>query len=735
MDLLSQGTMHPMENSATLIHSLNEQQQAAVSAPPSNLLVLAGAGSGKTRVLVHRIAWLIQEYHISPHEVLAVTFTNKAAHEMRGRIESLLGLHLSNLWVGTFHGLSHRLLRTHWEAAGLPEAFQILDSDDQYRLVRRILKNLELDETKWPPKQAQWFINKQKESGRRAHQVQNYDGGYFAEVMTRVYHAYETLCDRSGLVDFTELLLRSLELLQKNDDIRQHYQKRFRHILVDEFQDTNKIQYEWLRLLTADDSFIMAVGDDDQSIYSWRGACVENIDRFMREYTEVTTIRLEQNYRSTQTILNAANAVIANNENRMGKNLWTDGNTGAPITIYSAFNERDEAHFIASSIQQWIQQHRAKDIAILYRSNAQSRVLEEQLIDQQIPYRIYGGLRFFERAEIKDAIAYLRLIANRSDDPGFERIVNLPTRGIGNTTLTLVRTTARDLNLSLWESSAYLIENEKLSARASNALKSFLALIDTIDKETTGLALNEQTEEMLNKSGLLAHYKKDKTEKGLSRVENLEELLTATTQFEPDENDKLSPLAAFLSHVALEAGEEQSSQHTDCVSLMTLHAAKGLEFPLVFMCGMEEDLFPHKMSVNEPGGLEEERRLCYVGMTRAMEKLVITYAESRRLYGSEKYCQASRFIDEIPEECMHSERPTTKISRPQQFQYKKPSLTKQAAGDSGLEIGQRVKHKKFGSGTIINYEGQGEHTRIQVKFDRQGAKWLVASYAKLEPIF
>ncbi len=722
-----------MEN-LVLLQSLNPQQKEAVTSLSPYVRVLAGAGSGKTRILTHRIAWLIQQQGVPPYSILAVTFTNKAAYEMRGRIEAMLGIPIRTMWVGTFHGLAHRLLRAHWKEVDLPQSFQILDSDDQYRLIRRVQRSLNLEETQWPPKQTQWFINKQKERGWRPHQVANSDDSYFTEVLVKVYKAYEEVCRRSGLVDFSELLLRSLELLRDVPSIRHHYQQRFHHILVDEFQDTNTIQYDWLRALMGDNTGMMAVGDDDQSIYSWRGAKIENIHRFSRDFTDVQTIRLEQNYRSTKTILDAANAVIENNTNRLGKKLWTTSNTGERISLYTAFNERDEAFYIISCIESWIQQERKySDIAILYRSNAQSRLLEERLIDRQIPYRIYGGLKFFERTEIKDALAYLRLLANRYDDAAFERVVNTPTRGIGNTTLITLRAAARDQGISLWQAAMDLINNQGLSARALNSLQQFLNLIETLSAQTKNLSLAEQTEKILNQSGLLALYKKDKNEKGLSRVENLEELISATSQFTPepmtDETILLSPLDGFLSHVALETGEEQASSHSDCVNLMTLHSAKGLEFRLVIIGGLEENLFPHHMSTDSENGLEEERRLCYVGMTRAKEKLILTYAECRHLHGLEKFNQPSRFLNEIPPELIDIVRPTPKISRPVSITYQRPQ-----AGESEFYVGQRVNHTKFGRGIIINYEDQGENTRLQVKFDSHGEKWLVSSYAKLEAL-
>lgn len=716
----------------SLLESLNEDQRIAVSAPPGHFLVLAGAGSGKTRVLVHRIAWLMIHEQVSPHSILAVTFTNKAAYEMRSRIETLLGTSLAGMWVGTFHGLAHRLLRTHWEAAGLPQSFQILDADDQLRLIRRVHKNLELDENQWQPKQSQWFINKNKEEGLRPQNPKTADH-YYDEVMQKVYGAYEAMCRQNGVVDFSELLLRSLELLQKNADIRMHYQQRFRHILVDEFQDTNTIQYEWLRLFAGDKNWMMAVGDDDQSIYSWRGAKIENMERLTRDFAGCETIRLTRNYRSTKTILDAANAVISRNVRRLGKNLWTQGDVGAPITLYAAFNERDEAHYIVSTIREWMRQgYHCKDIAILYRSNAQSRILEEQLIDAQIAYHIYGGLKFFERAEIKDALAYLRLLANRFDDAAFERVVNLPVRGIGNTTLNELRDKAKQHGFSLWQAAQTMIAESALSARARHALQQFLNLIETIAQETQAQTLDEKTNYMLYASGLMSHHAKDKSDKGVSRVENLEELVTATRQFRPrEESENLSFLDAFLAHIALETGEGQAPANADCVHLMTLHAAKGLEFPIVFMVGMEEELFPHKMSVEKGAGLEEERRLCYVGMTRAREKLYFTYAESRYLHGMEKYNAPSRFIAEAPSELIQSVRQPVQIARPAATAFRRPE-PEMALGN--LRIGQRVKHAHFGTGIILNAEGHGEHTRIQVKFDQHGPKWLVAAFAKLEPV-
>lgn len=708
-----------------LLSALNPQQRIAVTAEPQHQLILAGAGSGKTRVLVHRIAWLIHHYHFAPQAMLAVTFTNKAAAEMRSRIENLLQSPVNHLWVGTFHGLAHRLLRVHWREADLSESFQIMDADDQYRLVRRIQREMNLDETRWPPKQMQWFINKEKEAGRRAHDSVAEDD-YFSQVSRELYARYEEICRSNHLVDFSELLLRSLELLQKNSEIADHYRKRFQCILIDEFQDTNSLQYRWLKQFNSGDNYFVAVGDDDQSIYGWRGAC-NNMPQFQAEF-KASPILLEQNYRSTKIILDAANAVISLNNHRSEKNLWTEGDEGQPISLYPAFNERDEAAYIASTVQQWLDTgRRAKEVAVLYRSNAQSRVLEEQFLEKQIPYRIYGGLRFYERAEIKDVIAYLRLLVNRNDDAAFERVINTPTRGIGNTTLNVIRNTARELEVSLWQASEQLLSENKLSARAASALQNFIHLINEVAAQLDHLSPAKLIELVLDKSGLLLHFQKESSEKAISRVENLREFVNAAAQFHP-EDYATRAINEFLAHVALESGEEQSSEHSDCINLMTLHAAKGLEFPLVFISGMEEGLFPHKMSASDAQKLEEERRLCYVGITRAMEKLVLTYSESRRVYGMQQYNSASRFIEEIPQKLIRSERPRAKVSRPVSTHY----YTDDVAESIGFNIGQHVKHPKFGAGVITNFEGQGDNMRIQVKFKQHGSKWLVASFARLE---
>ncbi len=731
-----------MTNLSPITDSLNERQSAAVTAPLAHLLVLAGAGSGKTRVLVHRMAYLMEAHRVSPYEILAVTFTNKAAAEMRNRIEKLRGIPVQHMWVGTFHGLAHRLLRTHFFEANLPQTFQIIDSEDQMRLIKRIHRAMELDESAWPFKNSQWFINNNKENGIRANQLTELSD-YTSQKLQQIYFEYEAVCQRSGLVDFTEILLRSYELLQNNEEVRAHYQQRFSHILVDEFQDTNAIQYRWLRLLAGTKCFMMAVGDDDQSIYSWRGAQVKNIQHFSRDFKNAQTIRLEQNYRSTKTILDAANAVIEKNKNRMGKTLWTDGSKGDLITLFEAFNEREEASHVITQIKQLSRNDFGlNDFAILYRSNAQSRVLEEAFLEAKIPYRIYGGFRFFERAEIKDALSYLRLMVNRNDDAAFERVINTPVRGIGQTTLEKIREMARENSVSLWIAAEQCIERNIFAARASSALNAFMTMIETLYTETKTIKLAESVDLMLMRSGLLQAHKEDKSEKGLSRAENLKELISATTDFVVrSEHDNMSEIEAFLSDVVLETGEQQADLQTDCVSLMTLHAAKGLEFPVVFIVGMEEQLFPHQMSVNERDGLEEERRLCYVGMTRAMKKLFLSCAEHRQLYGQGQYHRPSRFISEIPEQLMHRVRPKESVAKLQygadnpiyfaKHTLKKEIVNKVKQNDSGLKIGQRVSHAKFGAGVILDSEGSGEATRVQVRFEKHGAKWLVLSFANL----
>ncbi|PWC14673.1 DNA helicase II [Brenneria corticis] len=717
---------------SALLDGLNDKQRDAVAAPRGNLLVLAGAGSGKTRVLVHRIAWLLAVENCSPYSIMAVTFTNKAAAEMRHRIEHLIGTSQGGMWIGTFHGLAHRLLRAHHLDAGLPQDFQILDGEDQLRLLKRLIRALNLDEKQWPPRQAMWYINGKKDEGLRPQHIESY-GNPIEQTWQRVYQAYQEACDRAGLVDFAELLLRAHELWLNKPHILNHYRERFSNILVDEFQDTNRIQYAWIRMLAGDSARVMIVGDDDQSIYGWRGAQVENIQLFLQDFAGAETIRLEQNYRSTSNILNAANALIAHNGGRLGKNLWTDGADGEPISLYCAFNELDEARFVVNRIKVWQENGGAlNDNAILYRSNAQSRVLEEALLQQNMPYRIYGGMRFFERQEIKDALSYLRLIANRNDDAAFERVVNTPTRGIGDRTLDVVRHTARDRQLTLWQATRALLQEKVLAGRASASLQRFIELIDALADETAELPLHVQTDRVIKDSGLWHMYEQEKGEKGQARVENLEELVTATRQYSyQDEDQDLMPLQAFLSHAALEAGEGQADAYQDAVQLMTLHSAKGLEFPQVFIVGMEEGMFPSQMSLDEGGRLEEERRLAYVGVTRAMQKLTLTYAETRRLYGKEAYHRPSRFVGELPAECVEEVRLRASVSRPVNHQRLGTPISE---SDSGYRLGQRVRHGKFGDGTIVNLEGSGDHCRIQVAFQGQGIKWLVAAYARLEVV-
>lgn len=715
-----------------LLDGLNDNQRAAVAAPRSNLLVLAGAGSGKTRVLVHRIAWLMSVENCSPYSIMAVTFTNKAAAEMRHRIEQLIGTSQGGMWIGTFHGLAHRLLRAHHLDAGLPQDFQILDSEDQLRLLKRLIKSMNLDEKQWPARQGMWYINGKKDEGLRPKHIESY-GNPIEQTWLRIYQAYQEACDRAGLVDFAELLLRAHELWLNKPHILNHYRERFTNVLVDEFQDTNNIQYAWIRMLAGDSGRVIIVGDDDQSIYGWRGAQVENIQRFLQDFPAAETIRLEQNYRSTNNILKAANALIANNNGRLGKELWTEGSDGEPISIYCAFNELDEARFVVNRIKVWMENGGAlNDCAILYRSNAQSRVLEEALLQSSLPYRIYGGMRFFERQEIKDALSYLRLMANRNDDAAFERVVNTPTRGVGDRTLDVVRQTARERQMTLWQATRELLQSRALAGRAASALQRFCELVDSLATETADLPLHVQTDRVIKDSGLWLMYEQEKGEKGQARIENLEELVTATRQFSyQDEDEDLMPLQAFLSHAALEAGEGQADKWQDAVQLMTLHSAKGLEFSQVFIVGMEEGMFPSQMSLDEGGRLEEERRLAYVGVTRAMLKLTLTYAETRRLYGKEVYHRPSRFIGELPETCIEEVRLRASVSRPVNHQRMGAPVTK---NDSGFTLGQRVHHAKFGEGTIINLEGSGEHSRLQVAFQGQGIKWLVAAYAKLETL-
>lgn len=715
-----------------ILDSLNADQREAVGAEPGNLLVLAGAGSGKTQVLVHRIAWYIETGQASPYSIMAVTFTNKAAAEMRVRIEKLINQPTRGMWVGTFHSLAHRLLRAHWQEAGLQQAFQILDSEDQYRTVRRVIRSMNLDETSFKPREAQWFINARKDEGLRPGNIDAHDD-VNTEQMVQIYKVYQETCEHSGLVDFAELLLRTYELFRDQGAIREHYQHRFKHVLVDEFQDTNSLQYGWLRLLTGENSTLFAVGDDDQSVYSWRGARVENMQDFIHDLDGARLLKLEQNYRSTATILKAANKLIANNNSRLGKDLWTDGEDGEPIGVYMAYNETDEARYVIDRMKQAPELGKSfADYAILYRTSAQSRVLEEALMQARIPYRVYGGMRFYERAEIKDALAYVRLARFTEDDASFERIVNTPTRGIGNKTVEELRVTARRDNCSLWKAALHIVEHKLMTARALNALEVFIHLIQKMKQAESEATLNEHVEQVIALSGLIEHFKKEKGEKGLTRIENLEELVTASGEFEIGDDEELAEmdaLSAFLSHAALESGETQSSDSSDCVHMMTLHSAKGLEFPDVYLVGMEEGLFPHQRSSEDIVQLEEERRLCYVGITRAKKTLTMTYTQHRRLHGSDYYPQPSRFIDEIPSELLNDIRMRGSVTEA----LFSRSNTSPKGEDGELVLGQRVRHAKFGEGTILNLEGNGSHMRIQVNFEKAGSKWLVAQYANLQP--
>ncbi|HEY8585839.1 MAG TPA: 3'-5' exonuclease [Rhodanobacter sp.] len=743
-----------------LIDPLNQAQREAVCAPPGHYLVLAGAGSGKTRVLTHRIGWLTQAEGVPPWAILAVTFTNKAAGEMRARLAALIPGGTQGLTVGTFHGIAHRLLRRHWREAGLPETFQILDSDDQQRLVKRVVAGLGLDDAKFPPRQASWQINQWKDEGKRADSIEHRDHPA-TRTFVSIYKAYEDACRRAGLVDFAELLLRAHELWLKNPAVLEHYQQRWRYLLVDEFQDTNTLQYAWIRVLAGATGQVFVVGDDDQAIYGWRGAKVENVQQFLRDFPGARTIKLEQNYRSTSTILKAANSVIQRNAGRLGKQLWTAGDDGERIALYAAYNEQDEARFVIERIREYIDEHgAAKDCAILYRSNAQSRNFEEQLVQRRIGYRVYGGQRFFERAEVKDALAYLRLTANRHDDAAFERAVNTPPRGIGDRTLDVLRRRARVDNSSMWEAALAELTGADLAGRAKNAVKGFLTLIDGMARAFGGtaseapgaaaesaagapatdvsaslpaLTLAEQIDHAITHTGLRDFYENDSRGNAETRVENLDELVNVASRFERSDEDidvGLSELNAFLSNAALEAGEGQGGEGDDCVQLMTLHSAKGLEFPIVFLVGMEEGLFPSQRSVDDEGRLEEERRLAYVGITRARERLIVSHAESRRMHGTEMLARPSRFLGEMPAELIDEVRPRVHVSRPL-YAGRPRDIQPSLEEDLPVKLGQRVSHPSFGEGVVLSAEGSGAHTRLQVNFEDVGSKWLVAAYAHL----
>ena len=720
-----------------LLDDLNPAQREAVSAPPGHYLVLAGAGSGKTRVLTHRIAWLNEVQGVPAHGILAVTFTNKAAGEMRARVDAQLRHGARGMWIGTFHGIAHRLLRLHWNEAKLPEAFQVLDSDDQLRLVKRVAQQLELDDGRFPPRQIAWWINAQKDEGRRPQHIQPGDDPW-TDALRRAYALYQERCDRAGLVDFAELLLRAHELLRDNPALLAHYRARFGDLLVDEFQDTNAIQYAFVRVLAGDSGRVFVVGDDDQAIYGWRGARVENVQQFLRDFPGARTIRLEQNYRSTANILNAANAVISHNPDRIGKQLWTDSGEGEPVDVYAAYNEMDEARFVVERIRQWVREGGSwSEAAVLYRSNAQSRALEEVLLAEQVPYRVYGGMRFFERAEIKDTLAYLRLVANRGDDAAFERTVNTPVRGIGDRTLDEVRRRARERSVSLWQAASALVAENALAARARNAVAGFLSLIEALDADTTDLALKDRVDHVRARSRLREHWSSEARGQldAESRLENLDELVSVASRFSRAELDEdqqsMSELVAFLSYAALEAGEGQAQADEDGVQLMTLHSAKGLEFPLVLLVGVEEGVFPSSKSLEESGRLEEERRLAYVGITRARHKLVLTWAESRRIHGMDMYGMPSRFLREIPGHLLNEVRPRVQVARPMAAP---PRVAHPVLETPSLKLGQAVTHASFGRGVVTDYEGSGAHARVQVNFEQAGSKWLVLAFANLQAV-
>lgn len=728
-----------MEKNAVLSF-LNDRQYQAVTAPLGNFLVLAGAGSGKTRVLTERIAWLIRQEGIAERSILAVTFTNKAAGEMRERIAKSLNVgNLYGMWVGTFHSIANRILRTYFEEAKLPQDFQIIDTEDQYRLIKKLIKLHQYDEKEIDHKEVCWFINNEKDYARRP-PVFNASPRNKDETFSQLYRLYQDACDRSGLVDFGELLLRSYELLKQNSAILLHFHQRFNQILVDEFQDTNFIQYEWIKLLASKNGNVMIVGDDDQSIYGWRGAKVENLQQFIKDFPRVETIRLEQNYRSTGHILTAANELIAQNTERMGKKLWTSGEMGKPIEVYEAFNDLDEALFVTSQIEEWQERGEAlNECAVLYRNNSLSRVIEDALVRKKIPYRIYGGLRFFERQEIKDSLAYLRLASNPNDDAAFERVINTPTRGIGERTLEVLRQITRDQQTTLWQALHLAINENYLPTRASTMLLRFAELIQHMSQTTLEMKLFEQLDYVVKHSGLYDMYKKEKGDKGETRIENIEELVNAAKFFtKAPEDEEMTELQAFLSYASLEAGEKQAEAFQDCVQLMTLHAAKGLEFSRVFIVGMEEGIFPNARTSVDLERLEEDRRLAYVGITRAKEELTLTHAEKRRLYGREERHRRSRFIMELPKENQQEIRLRGQITRPAQTLPTTPKRSTNPLIDNkdGWQLGQKVMHAKFGEGCIINKEGGGDYLRLQVAFynNDAGIKWLQAKMAKLEKI-
>jgi DNA helicase-2/ATP-dependent DNA helicase PcrA len=702
-----------------LLDGLNDKQLQAVTLPHASALILAGAGSGKTRVLTTRIAWLIQNGLVSPNGLLAVTFTNKAAREMLTRLSAMLPINTRGMWIGTFHGLCNRFLRMHNREAGLPTTFQILDTADQLSAIKRVMKLLNVDDEKYPPRQVQSFINNSKEEGLRADRVEVYDR--HSEKMREIYAEYDAQCNREGVVDFAELLLRCYEVLARDTALRQHYQERFRYILVDEFQDTNRLQYLWLKLLAGPGNAVFAVGDDDQSIYAFRGARVGNMQDFRADFDVQDVIKLEQNYRSHSNILDAANAIISHNRNRLGKNLWTSEGGGEPIRIYDAYTDQDEANFIVDEVKALHKEGiELSGMALLYRSNAQSRILEHGLFSAGVPYRVYGGLRFFERAEIKHALAYLRLVINPDDDISLLRVINFPTRGIGARSLEQLQEAARAQGGSLWQ--AALASTGKIAA--------FVTLIKSMQEACTGLPLAEMMDAVTQMSGLRQHYSAEK--EGAERIENLDELVNAAIAFvsERDENT----LVDFLTFASLEAGEHQADPGRDALQLMTVHAAKGLEFHTVFIGGIEEGLFPHEQSMSEANGLEEERRLMYVAVTRARRRLYLSHAQSRMLHGQIRYNIPSRFLDEIPENLLKrlNTRPVAKYQAAYSTQ-EFAATPRATANNAPWKVGQGVRHAKFGAGVILAYEG-GADARVQVNFRDAGTKWLALEYAKLEAL-
>ena len=717
-----------------ILDELNPIQREAVTDESHHSLILAGAGSGKTKVITHKVAWLSSVKGVNPLSLLTVTFTNKAAKEMRGRIENILEENLNQMWCGTFHGIFHRMLKMHWQEAKLVKDFSVIDSEDQIRVLKRVIQNMNLDLDTWQPRDTQWFINKQKDEGRRKAKL-NINATFVEEKMVDIMDEYQKTCDREGLVDFAEILIRSFELLDQNSELLKHYQARFQHILVDEFQDTNEIQYLLLKKLVGKDGRMTVVGDDDQSIYSWRGAKSTNIKRFTKDFNEVKTIKLEQNYRSSKNILACANSVIRNNPDRLGKELWSQKDEGEQVKVYRAFNERDEASFIVGIIKRWLEEGGSlSDTAIIYRSNAQSRILEDAILNSELPYRIYGGVRFYERMEIKNALAYAKLAINKNNDSQFERVINTPTRGIGVKTMDQIREHAKKGNLSLWQASEQIIANKE--TKSAQNISNFFDVIEKLEEMNFNENLDKFFENVISLSGLKEFHGKEPGEKGRSRVENLEELISATSEFfslGEDKNDERSLLELFLDQASLDAGENQANENEDAIQMMTLHSSKGLEFPLVFIAGCEEGLFPHRRSAEDPKQLAEERRLCYVGMTRAMERLYLTHAESRNIYGIDSFSPVSRFIKEIPEELIYEIRVSTETEiKDKGFEPRIVGGTDHNVGK--FSLGDRVVHKSFGEGVILNYEGDGSNARVEVNFDNGGIKWLVLSFANLEKL-